>query len=409
MPSPQLYCPSPAEIRSLIDVQRLRAYRLGRLREQLLRHDYAACVLFDPINIRYATDSRNMAVWGLHNPARYCFVPAEGPVILFEFQRCEHLSSGIETIDEIRPASSWFFFTSGPRIAEHARRWAGEIADLVRTHGGGNRRVALDHCDPTGLEALRAQGIEVGEGQSLLELARLIKSPDELACMSVSIDAAQAGMTRMQEALQPGMTEQQLWGLLHQTNIEQGGEWIETRLLTSGECTNPWMQECGNRVIRSGDLVSFDTDLIGPYGYCADISRCFFTGTGQPTPAQKTLYRRAHEQIHYNMSLLKPGVGFRELAEKAWRIPERYMANRYCCIVHGVGLCDEYPYCAHWQDFEQGGYDGVFQAGMTVCVESYIGEIGGVEGVKLEQQVLITETGCEVISTFPFEDRLLMS
>ena len=81
--------------------------------------------------------------------------------------------------------------------------------------------------------------------------------------------------------------------------------------------------------------------------------------------------------------------------------------NRYSVVVHGVGLCDEYPPCAYAQDFERSGYDGLFKAGMTVCVENYIGEVGGDEGVKLKQQILITDSVIEVLSTLPFEDELL--
>jgi Xaa-Pro aminopeptidase len=389
------------------DRARMRRYRLARLRAQLLRQDYAACVLFDPINIRYATDSRNMAVWCLHNPARYCFVPVEGPVIVFEFHGCVHLSADIETIDEVRPATSWFFFGSGPRIAEHARRWAAEIADLVRTYGRGERRLALDRCDAMGIAALRANGLVPGEGQGVLEYARRIKSADEMACITASIGVAQQGMERMRSALQPGMSEQQVWALLHQANIEGGGEWLETRLLSSGERTNPWMQECSARIIQPGDLVNFDTDLIGPYGYCADISRCYFAGSGSPSPAQRKLYRQAWEQIERNLSLLKPGMSFREIAERAWPIPPAYRDNRYSCLLHGVGLCDEYPRVPHLQDFERSGYEGELEEGMTACVESYIGEAGGAEGVKLEQQVAITASGAEILSDFPFEAELL--
>jgi Xaa-Pro aminopeptidase len=190
-------------------------------------------------------------------------------------------------------------------------------------------------------------------------------------------------------------------------NAAEGGEWIETRLLAAGARTNPWFHECGDEVIRAGDMVSFDTDMIGPYGYCADISRSFLCGGARPSSEQRRLYQLAWEQIHVNMDLLKPGLGFRELAERAWRLPASCAANRYSVVVHGVGLCDEYPAVVYLEDFDAAGYDGLFEAGMAVCVESYIGEEGGREGVKLEQQVLITETGIEPLSTFPFEDALL--
>jgi Xaa-Pro dipeptidase len=390
------------------DMVSLRAYRLERTREQLRKRDYAGCLLYDPINIRYATGARNMTVWTLHNAARYCFIPTEGPVTLFDFHGSAHLSDGLETIDEVRNTTTWYYFGAGPRMAERATKWAKEVADLVRTHGGGNRRLALDHCDPLGFTALTNEGIEVHDAQAPLEMARAIKSPDEVALMGASIASTEAGIAAMREALKPGMTENALWALLHEANIRLGGEWIECRLLTSGGRTNPWFQECSDRIIRPGELVAFDTDLIGPFGYCADISRTFFCGPGKPTDEQRALYGLALEQIHYNMELLKPGLGFRELAEKAWRIPNAYWGNRYSVVVHGVGMADEYPHVGHLDEFTHGmGYDGVFEAGMTVCVESYIGAEGGAEGVKLEQQVLITDTGVQLLSPYPFEEELM--
>ncbi len=396
-----------ADTEAQVDMARLRRYRLGRVRAQLSARDYAGCVLFDPINIRYAVGARNMTVWTMHNAARYCFIPTEGPIVLFDFHNCEHLSEGLETVDEARPACAWYYFSAGPRAAEKAGRWAEEIAELVAAHGGGNKRLALDHCDPLGAAALAGHGIEIVNGQEVMERARPIKSADEIALMKVSIAVCETAMARMREALEPGMTENELWSILHQVNIAMGGEWIETRLLASGGRTNPWFQECGERVIGPGDLVSFDTDMIGPFGYCADISRTYFCGPGRPSAEQRRLYRLAWEQIQHNMDLLGPGLGFREFAEKAFRMPESCVPNRYSVLAHGVGMADEYPHCVPLMDFEKSGYDEAFEPGMTICVESYVGEAGGEEGVKLEQQVLITETGTVLLSTYPFEDELL--
>ncbi|MFQ5786106.1 MAG: M24 family metallopeptidase [Alphaproteobacteria bacterium] len=391
-----------------VNMVRLRVYRLGRVQEELKKRDYGACVLFDPINIRYATGSRNMTVWTLHNAARYAFVPAEGKAVLFEFPRCEHLARGLETIGEVRPATTWYYFSAGRFLDERAISWATEIADLVKEQCGGNQRLALDHGNFPGTRALEALGIEIVEGQEPMERARAIKSADEIACMNVAISVCEAGMARMREALAPGITENELWSILHETNIAMGGEWIETRLLSSGGRTNPWFQECGERVIRPGELVGYDTDLIGPFGYCADISRTYFCGPGKPSDEQRNLYRTAYEQIQANIALLEPGMSFREFSEKSWRIPDAYVAQRYSTLAHGVGMCDEWPAIAFLQDWDRkGGYDGVFEPNMTICIESYVGAEEGAEGVKLEDQVLITDDGVQVLSTFPFEDDLL--
>jgi Xaa-Pro aminopeptidase len=388
----------------LPDLAALRTSRLARLRAQLAARDYAGIVVGDPINLRYATDSANMQVWCLHNPVRYAFVATEGPVILFDFHGCAHLSDHLALVDEVRPARAWYYFNSGARVAEHARLWAAEIAALVRAHGGGNRRLALDKADRDGVAALEVEGVVLHDGQEVMEQARALKSENEINAMRCAIATCEAAMAAMKAELRPGISEQELWAHLHAENVRRGGEWIETRLLSSGPRTNPWFQECGSRVIEAGDLVGFDTDLIGPYGYCADISRTWLCGDGRAIAAQTDLYRLAREQIAHNLDLVRPGLALREFSEQAFRLPERYRANRYSVVAHGVGLCDEYPAVYYPEDAAQSGYDGVLEANMTICLESYVGAAGGGEGVKLEQQLLITATSAEVLSHYPFED-----
>jgi Xaa-Pro aminopeptidase len=391
-----------------IDVARLCAYRLERVRQQLRKHDCAACVLYDSINTRYATGSRNNAVFNFHYMGRYCFVPVEGPVVLFESPyKIDLPRAEADAVDEVRPVRLWRYAVAGLHVEENVKLWADEIADLIRAHGGGNRRLAIDRCEPLAAAELARHGIELFDGQTVLEFARAIKSDDELACMSLALGVADVGMARMREALEPGMTENELWAILHHTNIAMGGEWIDTRLLASGGRTNPWCQECNDRMILAGELVGLDTDLIGPFGYCADVSRTFHCGPGKPTAEQCELYSLAYEEVAHNMALLRAGLTIREFAEKALKVPERFVANSYPYLAHGVGLCDEWPYLVKVADLDNWGEDLVLEAGMTICVESYVGAEGGDEGVKLEQQVLITDDGVELLSTFPFEEALL--
>jgi Xaa-Pro dipeptidase len=385
----------------LPDLDALRAWRLARVRAGLGARGYAGAVLTDPINVRYATDSTNMQLWCLHNAVRYAFVATEGPVVLFDFHGCRHLSAHLPLIDEIRPGRPWFFFKSGSRVAEHAGIFAAEIVDLLRAHGGGNRRLAVDKINPEGLRALEVAGGEVYDGQEVMERARAIKSADEIRAMRCAVAACEAGMAAMQSALRPGISEQELWAELHKANIARGGEWIETRLLASGERINPWFQECSSRVIETGDLVAFDTDLIGPYGYCADISRTWICGEMRPSDRQQAMLRLAIDQIEHNRALLRPGLAFAEFGERAFDLPERYRANRYSVVAHGVGLSDEYPAIYYPEDAARSGYDGKFEADMTLCLESYIGEEGGPDGIRLEQQLLITEHGTKLLSSYP--------
>ena len=383
-----------------IDFDKLRSYRLDRVRKELEKNNLQACILFDPVNVRYALDTLNMSVYNMHNLTRYCFVPVNGPIILYEYFNCEKLSEGLNLIDEIRPAITWDYFSNGDQSEAQLQKWVNEVKDLSKSYFK-SRKIAIDVLNGPAVVALNKEGIEVVDAKLILEQARVIKSSDEIKCMRSAIDVAEMGIVKMREQLKPGMTENELWSILHQTNIENYGEWIECRLLASGERTNPWMQECGNKVIQDGELVAFDTDMVGPYGYCADISRAFVVGN-KFNDEQKKLYSMAVEQIDYNSRLIKDGLSFKEFTEKSWVLPEDYYPNRYSVMVHGIGLCDEWPAIRYPTDGGERG--GTFQKNMTITVESYIGKVGGKEGVKLEQQYLIGENGLELMSHHPLED-----
>ncbi len=392
-----LRSPIPPEVH-----ERARRYRHERLRRQVAAADCAAILLYDAINIRYATDVSNMQVWATHNPFHYALLFADGYTVDFQYRGAEHLSLLPGTVDEARRGTSWFYAMAGDQTERRAVAWAGEIDALLREHGGVNRRLAVDKLEPLGTRALEALGIMLVEGQALTERARSIKSADEIELMRWTIRVAEAGMARMYELSEPGRSEQEIWAELHHENARSGGEWIETRLCTVGERTNPWFQECSAHVGKAGDLLAFDTDMIGPYGYCADLSRSWTIGHARFSDRQRDLYAHSLGQIVHNSALLQPGLDFAAFNAASWRIPERFLGNRYSCAVHGVGMADEWPLVPTHTDFTK-AHGGCFEAGMTVCVESYLGEPGGPEGVKLETQVLITETGPVRLDSFPFE------
>jgi len=383
-----------------IDFNKLRSYRLDRVRKELEKNNLEACILFDPVNVRYALDTLNMSVYNMHNLTRYCFVPVNGPIILYEYFNCEKLSEGLNLVDEIRPAITWDYFSNGDQSEAQLQKWVNEVKDLSKSYFK-SKKIAIDVLNGPAVSALNKEDIQVVDAKLILEQARVIKSSEEIKCMRSAIDVAEMGIVKMREQLKPGMTENELWSILHQTNIENYGEWIECRLLASGERTNPWMQECGNKVIQDGELVAFDTDMVGPYGYCADISRAFVVGN-KFNDEQKKLYLMAVEQIDYNSRIIKDGLSFKEFTEKSWVLPEDYYPNRYSVMVHGIGLCDEWPAIRYPTD--GGERSGMFQKNMTITVESYIGKVGGKEGVKLEQQYLIGENGLELMSHHPLED-----
>jgi len=389
-----------------VDTGSLRAERLARVRAMMREKDYAAVLLFDPYNQRYATGSRNMFGYFLRNSTRYFFVPTEGPVVLFEYPQSAHVSTGLETVQEVRHSKIVWSSVAG-RDAETARPFAREIADLVRQHGRGSKKVGLDRCAHLLALALEAEGCTVTDCQQELLHVRRIKTVEEVACLKLSMAATEFAVAAVREAIKPGVSEQELFAVMYGEVIRHGGEFVETRLLTSGQRTNPWFSEASGRRVRPGELVALDTDVIGCFGYYADFSRTFFCGPGRPSGYQKTLYALAYEQIQHNAGILKPGMAYREVAERAWSIPEPFVERRYTSVLHGVGMHGETPYIAHLRDFGKFGGVGVLETGMVVSVESYIGEVAGPEGVKLEEEFLITARGAEPISRFPYEESLL--
>lgn len=391
---------------ALPDLDQMRRYRLDRITEQLNKRDMGGILLFDPLNIRYASDSSNMQVWTLHNLARACWVSADGYMVLWDFTHCEHLTTHLPLIRERRSGAGAFYFEHGDQENAQAENFAREVADLMQKHGCG-KRLCVDRMDAPVARAFYNGQLDIISGQPLMEHARVIKGPDEIKAMKCAVVACEISVAKMEEALAPGLAEVELWSILHAENIARGGEWIETRILCSGPRTNPWMQEAGPRIIQDGEILAFDTDLIGLYGFCCDMSRSWFVGDGRPTNHQKEIYTIAYNHIMENTEMLAPGVSMTDLVHNGHVLPEEYQAQKYCVKMHGVGLCDEFPSIYYPDHFIEGAFDYELEPGMTLCVEAYVGAEGGKDGVKLENQVLITDKGYENLVTYPYDNKLL--
>ncbi|HSF96381.1 MAG TPA: dimethylsulfonioproprionate lyase DddP [Thermohalobaculum sp.] len=387
----------------------MRAHRHARLTKAIADRDIGGILMFDPLNIRYATDAPNMQLWNTHNPFRALLLCADGHMVLFEYsgKKFAFLSGFNPLVKEVRGGAGLFYFSSGDKGPEKAGEFAAQIDEIMRAHAGTNRRLAVDKIMIDGYHALVHAGFEVLEGEEITEKTRAIKGAEEIKAMRCSMHSCEMAIAEMEAICKPGLTEDEVWAELHRGNIKRGGEWIETRLLASGPRTNPWFQECGPRVIQNNEIVAFDTDLIGVYGMCTDISRTWFIGDGEPTAEMKRLFRVAHDHIMENMALLKPGVPFKELVFGGHQLPQEFVAGQYSCRMHGVGLCDEWPSIKYPQDFQPGMFDYECEAGMMLCVEACIQTEGGDFAIKLEDQVLVTETGYENLTKYPFDKRLL--
>lgn len=378
-----------------------------RIVASLNANDLDGLLLFDPISIRYATGSTLMVVWNAHNPFRHCLVLADGTMILWDFKGYSWPSAHNPLVSEVRPGAGLFYFSSGERVEEKAVLFGADLESIFQEHCGKSRRIAIDKIPIPGLRQLDALGFEISDGEALIERIRSVKGADDIRAMRCSMFACERSIAAMRDIAQPGLSESDIWAELHAANIRRGGEWIETRLLSSGPRTNPWLQECSGRIVNNNELVCFDTDLIGVYGQCCDISRSWFIGDGRPTDRQRELHAYAYEHIHANAELVAPGVSFRELSEKGHQLAEEFLPLRYGARFHGVGLADEWPRIAQWVDWEKEGITGVLEPGMMLCVEAYVGALNEPDGIKLENQLLVTETGFENMSiSCPYDDLL---
>jgi Xaa-Pro dipeptidase len=402
---------APAEARTswpAMDVELARGavdHALVRTRASLRRHDLAAALLVDPVNVRYASGTSTMPVWTMHSIDRYLLVPAEGEPVLWEYGSAPpELVSPYPRL-ETRTATSWAVFGYGEQAGDRAALFAADVVEVLRDRGLENERIGVDRLDAYGFLALQAAGVHLVPAQLALEQARAVKGAAEIELVRRSVAVADAAVAGLHSALRPGMTENEAWGELLGRAFALGAEFSECRLLASGPRTNPWFREASDRPVERGDLLAFDTDLIGPAGYLADLSRTYLVGSTKPSARQRRLYADAQAFLAEIISELKPGAALDEVGERlSRRLPAAYHAERYPFIAHGSGLSDEYPVIAFADH-----HAGELEDGMVLSVEAYVGVEGEDEGVKLEEQVLVTSAGVEVLSDAPHDEHLTCS
>ena len=213
----------------LPDLQQMRGYRHQRLVQCINARDYGALVVFDPLNIRYATDSTNMQLWNTHNPFRALIICADGYMVIWDYKNSPFLSQFNPLVSEQRSGADFFYFDRGDMAHLAAKKFSQEVLDLVREHGGSNMRLAVDKIMMVGLRALETLGFVVMEGEELTEKARVIKGPDEIKAMRCASHACETAVRAMEDAARAGvpsgqMSEDDIRAVLHAENIRRGGE-----------------------------------------------------------------------------------------------------------------------------------------------------------------------------------------
>ena len=384
-----------------VDLARLRTGRLARLQAALRARDVEACLLFNEPNVRYATGASAMPIWSNTTFVRCALVPAEGRPILYEHPNSTHLFRGLEA--DVRPMHAWEFYDD---TEAHARTFARETVAALREIGAGGRPLAVDRLGTPGYLALQKEGITIVDSAPVTTAAREIKTPEERALLELNGAILMEMLANFERAVSPGVRERELLAVLADTLLRRGGEHLATSTVCSGPNTNPWRAEATARVLEPGDLVYVDTDAVGVEGYFFCVSRTLPCGDVRPSPAQREVYRIAHDWLTALRALIRPGITCRELAGKAPRLPARFIRQRYEVMIHGIGLEEESPSVAYPGDPQPNG-DRVLQENMALVAELYCGEVGGRDGVKLGDQGVVGASGFDVLVPHPYCDGLL--
>lgn len=387
-----------------VDLNRMRQMRLAKVQEAMAAQDIGALLLTDIINIRYVTGVSVMPLWTATNLAHYVFVPVEGSPVIFEFS--DALFRAEEFWPDVRPAYYWQTRFAGHLAGERSGEWAAKIKDVMKERGLAHAKLGIDTLDFHGFSALQKQGLTLTDADDPLQAARVIKTMDEIELLRLAATVGESALYDLQQAIRPGITENELLATFWHRMLVHGGEWCFTRLITSGHKTNPWYQEAGSKMVRPGDLVAIDTDMIGPEGYVCDVSRTFLCGD-KPTANQKEAYRVAYDFVKAVIELCKPGMSYAELAANIPKIPDAYKAQRYSVILHGIGTDDEPPAIPFPDKLLVPIPEGELKENMVVSVEFYAGKVGAQDGVKLEDEVWVSKDGPVVLSHYPYEEKLL--
>ena len=343
-------------------------------------HDVGALLLANEPNVRYATGATAMPVYAMSTFARCALVPQQGTPILFEHGNSMHRSA--LRAPDVRPMHAWEFYDDPE---PQAAIWAAETLAALAELGAAGEVVAVDRLGTPAFLALLERGVQVRDAAPLTQQARRVKTPEELALFDLNAGLVMTMLEAFEDAIAPGVSERELLAVLSDVMVRGGGEYLATTTVCSGPNTNPWRAEATDRRLEPGDLVFVDTDTVGVEGCFFCVSRTFPVGPASPSREQRAIYRESFEWLAAMKALT---------------------AQRYECYFHGIGLEEENPSLCHPAD-AQPNPDTVLEEGTALVVELYAGEVGGRDGVKLGDEILVTGDGHRVFAPYPFSDRLL--
>jgi Xaa-Pro dipeptidase len=415
----QTFGPNTVDWETRLDVGRLRAERLARLRAELGRTELGALLSFDFGNIRYMT-STHIGTWAMDKLIRFALLPRGGEPVVWDFGSAAR---------HHQLYSPWLDHTGGPATAEGAARTgaragistlrgafhpdagiaadvAAKVAAVLREHGLAGQPVGVDVAEMPVLAALAAEGIRCVDGQQVFLEARRIKTADEITLLAQACAMVDAAYTQLYEFLRPGVRENECVGLVSKVLYDLGSEYVEGVNAISGERCSPHPHVYSDRLIRPGDPAFFDI-LHSHLGYRTCYYRTFAVGSA--SVAQRDAYVRAREYMDASIALVKPGATTAEIVALWPRAQEFGYPDEMAAFAlqygHGVGLSIwEKPIFSRLVSLD---HPEVLAEGMVFALETYWPASDGWSAARIEEELVVTADGCEVITKFPAEELLV--
>ncbi len=390
-----------------IDFDRLRRERLGRIKALLKQSEMGALLCFDMNNVRYIT-STHIGTWAQDKINRYTLLPQDDEPILWDFgSAARHHQLYAPWLGErSRPGISLLRGAMTPEMGR-AEDVAKKIRFELEARGLEKEPLGVDVVELPVLFALQKEGIKVVDGQQLMSAARLIKTQDEISLLNMSASLVDAAYDELYVAMKPGMKENEAVGLVSKVLYDLGSEYVEAVNAISGERCNPHPHVFSDRVLRPGDPVYYDI-LHSYMGYRTCYYRCFTIGYA--THAMVDAYKQCREYLDAAIELVRPGRTTAEIASVWPKAQEFGFASEEAAFAlqygHGVGLAIwEQPVISRLVSLD---HPMAIQPGMVFALETYWPSGDGWSAARIEEEIVVTPTGHEIITRFP-ADQLLVA
>jgi len=388
-----------------VDYRRLHRYRLGRIKAALEKSELGALLVFDVNNIRYITSTK-IGEWERDKLCRFALLTrTSNDPILWDFGSAavhHKLYAPWLKPENCKAGLIGMRGTVAPAFGLMERH-AKEIASLIREAGVGNMPVGVDLIEPPMMFELQKAGLKVADGQQVMLEAREVKNIDEIALLNRAAAMVDGAYHLVNEELKPGVRENDIVAKVNEFLYRHGSDDVEAVNAISGERCNPHPHNFTDRMIRPGDQAFFDI-LQSFMGYRTCYYRTF--NVGRATPAQHDAYKMAREWLDNAMARIKPGAATSDICSQfptcdKFGFPDE-MSAFGLQFAHGLGLAlHERPIISRVVSMD---HPTEIKEGMVFAIETYCPATDGYSAARIEEEVVVTDKGCRVITLFPAEE-----